>query len=398
MKVAYFDCQFGAAGDMLLGSLLDAGLDEGTWLAEVKKIGLPEGSFSLSIESTVRCNLAGKKLTVRSGAPTCGRHLEEIAAIVDQSAIAPAAKSLSMKVFQRLAAAEGKVHGIPPQDVHFHELGAVDSIIDIVGFAIAFCLLGIESTWVSPLVTGSATVQMEHGVFPVPAPAVLNLIKLSGAPVKNSPIDFECLTPTAAAILTTLCDGWGTLPDLECITGIGYGAGTRDTRDWPNMTRVVLGESALTDHHCGEQLAWVVQANIDDATPQLLAFASDRLFEAGALDVTLTPAVMKKGRSGHVLSVLCNVFDRQAIEQLLLRETTTIGVRSHQVHRRVAARQDTTVKLPQGEVRVKIARDAGGNILNIQPEFVDCAQYALANKVPLKEVMAAAMSQAASRS
>lgn len=395
MKIAHFDCQFGAAGDMLLAAMLHAGLPETEWLAELKKIALAKDSFAVSVSNTVRLSIACKKVEVACAGGDSERHLAEIVEIIEKSKISQAARSLAIKIFTRLAEAEGKVHGISPEEVHFHEVGAIDAIVDIVGFAIGFDLLGIEHATISPVPLGSGVTKTEHGLFPVPPPAVLHLLAEAQAPTRASEIDYECLTPTGAAILTTIGAAWGFAPAIDKINSIGYGAGTKESQLWPNVVRLVLGESERisSSHRFDEEPLFVVEANIDDFSPQALSYAVDRLFEAGALDVAVIPAVMKKGRSGQILSVLTEPGDRSRIQELILAETSSIGVRSHQANRLVAEREWKQISLPRGgNIRIKVALDKSGTAINAQPEFEDCAAYAAAHSLPLKQVIAEAIS------
>lgn len=438
---AYFDCQFGAAGDMLLGSLISAGLDFDQWLAEVKKLALPWDKVKISSKDVMRCSIAAKKVQVDvlgvSGSPVDehshphqvqdhdhhhdhdhyhedhfahehehGTTLSQIMEILDASKISPFALELSKKILLNLADAEGKVHGISPWKARFHEVGTLDAIVDIAGFAIGYEMLGIEEVHVSAIPLGRGEVKTGHGIFPIPCPAVTNIMCQAGAPVSGFDIPFECLTPTGAAILTTIATTWTKMPAFESIKSCGCGAGNMNPKNHPNIVRLMLGHvesnSAKTNgsEKFVKEILSVVEANIDDCPPSWLAYTSERLLDSGALDVTITPCVMKKGRSAHQISVLANTCDKEQIEKLLLSETTTIGVRSHLVERSVSNREFQTVKLGgNNEIRIKIARDIEGNIINVQPEYSDCAEYSLKNGQPLKEVFALAMSTfAAARS
>lgn len=487
MKTAYFDVQFGAAGDMLVASLISAGLDEKRWLAEVRKIALPATSYQIRVSDVMRCTISCKKLDVLDDAgeqldiyygldPESHHHhfhshnevghentnshthshshththshvhshdaadehvhehehehshhhhhhepephehshdnghtheseaghehshgtrtLTEVLSIIDASPIAEPAKQLAERIFRRLAACEGKVHGVPAQDVHFHEVGSVDAIIDIVGFAIGYQMLGIQRSTVSALPIGKGKVKTEHGLFPAPGPATIYLLADAGAKTIDSSINFECLTPTGAAILCEIADAWDRQPSFSQVQAVGYGAGSKNPSGWPNVVRVVIGEAAETPsgtirYDC-DTIA-VVEANLDDFSPQSLSYAIDRLFEAGALDVTVIAAVMKKGRSGHVLTVLCTPADRLKIQETIIAETSSIGTRWHLAERLIAKRDWKQVKLEQGTVRVKIATDRDGKIVNAQPEFDDCAAYAQEHGLPVKEVLTQAL-------
>ncbi len=397
MKIAYFDCQFGAAGDMLLASMLAAGLSQERLLGELSKIALPPGSVEVKISDTIRCSIACKKVDVSCRHEHEERHLDEIVDIIERSEINPEAMKLSKRIFERLAQAEARVHGVPVSKVHFHEVGAVDAIVDIVGFAIGYHLLEIEASYVSAVPLGSGTVKTEHGLLAIPGPAVLNLLSDAKAPIRKAEINFECLTPTGAAILCTIADEWGTPPAMAGIIATGYGAGTKNPESWPNSVRLILADkkdSAASSVRFPHENIAVIEANLDDSSPQAIAFAVERLFEAGALDVAVLPAVMKKGRSGHLLSVLCKPDDQVRLQELILAETSTLGARTYTASRMLANREWKDIALSAGgSVRIKIARDLAGRIINAQPEYEDCAAYATAHKVPLKQVVAEAIAK-----
>jgi hypothetical protein len=282
---------------------------------------------------------------------------------------------------------------VKPEDVHFHEVGAIDAIVDIVGFSIGYDLLGIEKSFCSAVAIGAGKCCTEHGLLPVPGPATLYLLSEANAAIANSTIDFECLTPTGAAILCEIASDWGTQPGFASIDRVGYGAGSKDPGAWPNACRVVLGTAGgASAARFDTETVVVLEANIDDLNPQTLSFTMERLLAAGALDAFITPVLMKKGRSGHLLTVLCRESDRQAMEQLIMTETSTLGVRGHQAQRCVARREWSEVTLERGDsVRIKIARDTTGAIINIQPEYEDCAAYATKYGLPLKDVLTEAM-------
>jgi len=289
---------------------------------------------------------------------------------------------------------EARVHGTSKNDVHFHEVGAVDAIVDIVGFAIGYTMLDIECSYVSAVPIGSGFVTAAHGTLAVPGPAVLYLLQHAGAATISSEHKFECLTPTGAAILCEVASQWGVPPSFDRITGVGYGAGSKDPAGWPNACRLVLGDATGgSSTQFKNECVAVVETNLDDLSPQALSYAVEQLFAAGALDVVVLPAVMKKGRSGHLVQVLSRVADRFKMEAVLLAQTTSLGARSYLAQRVSADRQWVEVQLSAGEVvRLKIGRDLSGRIINVQPEFEDCAAYATAHGVALKEVMAEVMS------
>jgi uncharacterized protein (TIGR00299 family) protein len=409
MKVAYFDCQFGAAGDMLVAALIDAGLNETQWRAELAKIALPKDSFSVSFEDVIRCSVTCKKMKISPDemdvdyddehAHEHERSYVEIREIINKSQISQKAKDLACAIFQRLGEAEAKVHGVKLEDVHFHEVGSIDSIVDIVGFAIGYDLLRIEKSFVSPLPLGGGTVKTAHGLFPVPGPAVVELISKASVPIAPSDFQYECLTPTGAAILTTIASGFGNNANIQSLESTGTGGGTFNPKDHPNVCRIMIGEGVdnLLNGE-GERFATetilVLEANIDDCSPQALAYAQEQLFAAGALDVFVVPALMKKNRSGHLLTVLCKSPEANKLKEIILCQTTTIGVRSYFAERTYAERKFEEVTLAKGgRVRVKIAFDKFGKVINIQPEYEDCASYASAHNLPLKDVISEAQSK-----
>ena len=240
-NIAYFDCQFGAAGDMLLGALLDAGLDKQLWLGELKKLALPKDSFEIAVASVQRSSITAKKVDVITHDHVHERKASEIEKIIESSKFAEPAKDLALRIVRRLAVCEGKLHGIAPSEVHLHELGAIDTIVDITGFAIGYHMLGLEKSFISRIPLGRGIVKMEHGHFPLPAPAVARMLADVQAPTLDFEIDFECLTPTAVAIMAEISQDWGRLPRFEAIKSVGYGAGTKDAPHWPNVCRIILG-------------------------------------------------------------------------------------------------------------------------------------------------------------
>lgn len=389
-RIAHFDCQFGAAGDMLLGAMLDTGLiDYASWLDAVNKIALPAGSFAVATSKVERCSLQANKIDIVLQEPqTDERHLSEILEMIDRSDISAGAKDLAKRIFQRLGSAEAYVHGIPIEEVHFHEVGAVDSIVDIVGFAIAYDYCRIERATVSAVPLGSGTVLTQHGNLPVPAPAVQKLITDVQAATSDFQIPYECLTPTGAAILCEIADSWGGQSGFSKVLGTGAGAGNKDSKFWPNVCRVLVGEAreARSSLRFKEEDIAVVEANIDDQSPQAIAYAVEQLWQSGALDVSVTPCTMKKGRSGHTLSVICTPLNAVQIQELVLTHTTTIGARVQFMSRLVAERSFVDVSIDSSNVvRVKIATDRQGNLLNVHPEFDDIANLATQKNISVKE-------------
>ena len=391
INAAHFDCQFGASGDMLVASLLDAGkLDIQSYLLELKKVALPNDSFEVRIDATDRCGIKASKFSVTSKEQTSHRHLSDILLIIENSEISSKAKELASRIFNRLGRAEAKVHGVSIDEIHFHEVGAVDAIVDIVGFSIAFVLSEIELSSCTALPLGSGVVRTEHGILPVPAPAVVNLLAEAGAASScNMQIPFECLTPTGAAILCEVVNSWEAAIPFSKMIASGFGAGSRNPGEWPNVLRVTLGETAMQASSVAPfqaEYVAVVEANIDDQSPQALSFAVESLFAAGALDVLVIPALMKKGRAGFLLTVLCHTGEKMRMQQLVLQHTSSIGCRSYEAKRILAERKFDQAAMPDGSnVRIKISSDKTGKIVNILPEFDDLADYAKRNTISIKE-------------
>ena len=382
-RVVYFDCASGASGDMLLGAVVDLGLPVEELRAELAR--LPLSGYTLETSRVSRSGLAATKLDVVTGAPeTKHRHLWHIVEILDGSTLAADVKQKATSLFQRLAEAEGAVHGTSPEKVHFHEVGAVDSIVDIVGGVIALRWLGASRFVSSPLNVGTGTVTMSHGTFPVPPPATAKLV--AGVPVYGAG-EGELLTPTGALLVTSHATEYGPLPPLR-IDKTGHGAGSRDTKGRPNVLRLVVGEDAQAS---GSERVLVLETEVDDTAPQLLGPLLDGLIKAGALDAYFTPVQMKKGRPGVLVTVIAPPNKREAIEELLFRETTTLGVRRQEWERTALERETATVDTAYGSVRVKIGRRAGV-VYNAWPEFEDCQRLAAEKGVAVKEVLAAALS------
>ena len=372
----YLDAFSGISGDMLVGALADAGADQEAISAA---IGSMNAGASVSFEKVKRCGLAATKFHVHAGHEHAHRHLSHIVRMIEGAQLSERAKANASAVFRKLAEAEAEAHQVPVEKVHFHEVGAVDSIADIVGACVAFDLLGVTDIVCSAVNVGSGTVETEHGTLPVPAPATARL--LAGAPVYSSGPAVELATPTGAAVAATLASSFGAMPPMK-ILRTGYGAGGHDFKERPNVLRAILGEptgasEALT--------VSVIEANIDDLSPQVLAYAAERLLEAGALDVTLQPVTMKKGRPGQLLQVIAKPEDRETLAALIFAETSTLGLRMYAAERRVQAREWIAVETPYGEVRVKVSGEGA-----YAPEYEDCRRLAAASKAPLKEILAEA--------
>jgi len=370
---------------MLLGALVDAGAD----LEAVRRhlATLPVDGFALEVREEVRRGLRCTRLEVRieEGAGHHHRGLAEVEAILDAGDLPPGAAERAKAVFRRLAEAEARVHGETPETVHFHEVGAVDAIVDIAGAATALALLGADRLVCSPLPMGSGWVEAAHGRLPVPAPAVLELVR--GLPTAECPEGGERTTPTGAAILTTLAERFGPMPAMT-VQAVGYGAGSRRGAHLPNVLRVVVGEPAGADAAETDSL-WLLETNLDDATPETLAAAAEALRQAGARDVWMTPAVMKKGRAGVVLACLAEDGTLEAVEAALFAETPAFGLRRVRVARSVLAREHVRVKTPYGQVRIKVGR-RGGQVVTASPEYEDCLAAARARGVAFREVFEAA--------
>jgi uncharacterized protein (TIGR00299 family) protein len=382
MKTLYFDCFAGASGDMILGALVAAGVNPDRLRDQLSLLGV-EG-FSVSFETVNKSGLSANYARVETTHEHKHRHLSDIRKIIDDSQLSDGVKQRSLAIFTRLAEAEARVHNEPIEHVHFHEVGALDAIVDVVGAAVCFEILAIERFVCSPIHVGSGTVEMAHGRFPVPPPAVTELLK--GVPFYSTELKGELLTPTGAAIITTVCKDFGPIPQLR-VQGTGYGAGTRDYENFPNVLRVMIGESDPRDET--EQTLWMLETNVDDVSPQIIGHVMDRAFKLGARDCYFTPIQMKKNRPGVLLSILCDPEKKTAMMDLLFMETTTIGVRSYQVNRRALDRQIVRVETLYGPIDVKVAR-LNGRVVNAMPEFEQCREAAERNGVALKEVEEAA--------
>ena len=411
MKIAYFDCFSGISGDMVLGALVDAGLDPDLLQTELARLNLP--GISISFKPTAKHAIAATQAEVRCsdkpisaseeyhihldqlttlrpplvplahGAGSHAHHqLKDILEIIRTSSLDDHVKNTSTQIFQRLAAAEAQVHGMPPEQVHLHEVGALDAVVDIVGTVAGLQLLNVEVVHASPLRFGTGFVRCTHGCYPVPVPGVLALCK--DVPTEQTEIRAELVTPTGAALISTLAKSFGPAPAFRQ-ERVGYGAGRRDLKEMPNLLRVRIGE---TLHALPQDRAVLVEANIDDMNPEIYGYLFQLLLERGAIDVYITPVYMKKGRPGSLLSVLVDEDKLDDISHTLLAETTTLGVRYHQVERRKLERSITTVKTQYGPVRVKIC--IFDNLQRLAPEYEDCAQLARQQNVPIQSVYAAA--------
>ena len=385
MKIAYFDCFSGISGDMVLGAAVDAGVPLARIEAELGR--LPLKGWRISAEKVKRKALFATQVKVETGEQHHHRGLSDILGMIQKAGLAPRAQERASGIFQRLGEAEARVHQIPVDHVHFHEVGAVDAIVDIVGAAIAFELLEIDEFACSLLDVGAGKVRTAHGVLPVPAPATAELLR--EAPTYSSGIEKELVTPTGAAIATTLASRYAEIPAMR-LKSIGYGAGSADLAEQPNVLRLLVGEATAPE----EGVRWdppvaVIEANLDDMSPQIYGYFVERALAAGALDIFSTPVQMKKNRPGILVTLLCDPVQTDRLIDLIFRETTTIGVRTYQVRRRTLDRETIPVTTPLGEIRMKVSR-LNGTMLNAAPEYEDCQRIAAQKGVPLKQVLAVA--------
>jgi pyridinium-3,5-bisthiocarboxylic acid mononucleotide nickel chelatase len=379
MKICYIDAFSGLAGDMLLAALADAGADPNTISRALQALAL---NATTEFDRVQRRGIAALKFRVHATESQNHRHLTSILKLIQSADLPASTKSRAEHIFRTLGEAEAAVHGIDIERVHFHEVGAVDSICDIVGIALALDLLAIEAIHCSPINTGSGTVQTEHGVLPVPAPATARL--LQNKPIYARGPALELTTPTGAAVVAALAESFGAMPPMS-VTAIGYGAGEKDFKEHANVVRVLIGDTTGGTNAATEATTvTVIEANIDDASPQLIGYAVERMLEAGALDILVIPAQMKKGRPGVILQVIAEHNRREDLIAILFRETTTLGVRFHTAERRVQARRWVEVSTSHGVVRIKES-DQG-----FAPEYEDARKIAYASGVPLKKVLAEA--------
>ncbi|MGB2906051.1 MAG: nickel pincer cofactor biosynthesis protein LarC [Candidatus Aminicenantaceae bacterium] len=382
MKFVYFDAFSGCSGDMILGALLDLGADRSAFLGAVTSLGLP---VEVTIQETRRGSLRGLKADVKvTRKDNVSRKWADIQDIISRASLSKAVKERALAVFRRLFEAEARVHGHAWEETHLHEAGADDALVDIVGFSVLTELLDISEFYASPLNIGGGWIKAAHGVLPVPAPAVSELLK--GVPTYSAHVQKELVTPTGAAILTTAVKAFSALPEL-CYDRVGWGAGERDIPELPNLLRVFYGDCETLKP---DKQVFQIEVNIDDSTPQVLACFQDRALQEGALDVSLTPVMMKKNRLASKLSILVEEGALESIIRLVFRETSSIGVRYYPVKRRVLARRFESVSVLGEKVRIKLA-ELEGETVNIQPEFDDCLRAADKTGRPVKEVLALAL-------
>jgi len=399
---------------MLVGAMLDSGLDFELLRSALLKLGV-EG-YELSLRRVDRSGISAAKFDVHligepqqhghhhihehsHGEHSHGEHshghsrqshhrsLSEIKGIISSSNLSEMVKQRAQAIFQRIGEAEAKIHDVPIETVHFHEVGAIDSIVDIVGACVAFDALKIERIISSPLHVGSGTFQCAHGTYPVPGPATAELLK--GIPIYSKDVEGELVTPTGAAIISTLAEGYGPMPMMK-IENIGYGAGTRDYPKFPNALRAIIGELE-EDADRTPGAVTIIEANIDDLNAQVFGYLMEKALSAGALDVFYTPVQMKKNRPGVLLTLLCNPPDRERMCDLIFGETTTLGVRYRNEQREILTREFVTVETEYGQIRVKVSRARDGRVMNASPEFEDCRVAAEKSGVGLRDAQTAAL-------
>lgn len=378
-RALYFDCFAGAAGDMIVGALLDAGVAFEDLRAALAT--LPLGGYRLAAEPIVRAGIAATKFRVEiEHAHHHPRSLGDIIRIIDGSGLSDTTKARTLRLFERLARVEAGIHRQPVETIHLHEVGAVDSIVDITGAVVALELLGVDRCLASPLNVGSGAVECAHGVLPVPAPATAELLR--GVPMYSTGLEAELVTPTGALLVSEFAGEFGPLPEMR-VERIGYGAGDRDLGRLPNLLRVLVGE--LTAAGATAETVTVIESEIDDMNPQLYAHLMERLYAAGAVEVFYAPIHMKKNRPGTLLTAVCPPGRREAVCEALFRESTTIGLRFYQAGRDKLERRIVCVRTSVGNVRLKIA-SRGSRVLNYAPEYEDCARLAAEHQLAVKEV------------
>jgi uncharacterized protein (TIGR00299 family) protein len=391
--LAYFDCFAGISGDMTLGGLIDLGVPL-DWLKDQLK-RMPLANFNLSLTSVQRNGMHGTLVDVEVTDDKSSRNFSQIRSMIEGSPLSDAVKSTSLKVFRRLAQAEAHIHGCSLEQVHFHEVGGIDAIVDIVGTALGLEYLGIKKITASPLPLGKGFVTCRHGKLPVPAPAAIGILK--GVPVYGTEIPHELVTPTGAAIIASVAQSFGVLPDM-IVKAIGYGAGQRDLAERPNLLRIIAGSESPAAPDANEALLEdqieIVETSIDDMNPELFGHLMDRLFEDGALDVYWIPIQMKKNRPGTMLQVLCKNERRDNLIHRILTETTTLGVRYYPSRRRLLVRDAAEVKTSYGVITVKRIKDPQGNI-RIIPEYEICRKIAIEHNIPLRIVYEKLLREAA---
>jgi uncharacterized protein (TIGR00299 family) protein len=381
---AYFDCFSGISGDMTLGALLDLGVPL-KWIKD--HLGrLPLTNFDIKVATVQRNGIRATSVRVDAFDENPSRNFLEIRSLIEKSPLSKTVKSISIQIFERLAGVEAKIHNCSPEDVHFHEVGGIDAIVDIVGTALGLDYLGIKKIIASHIPLGRGFVNCRHGKLPVPAPATLGI--LEGVPVYGADVPYELVTPTGAAIIVTLAQGFKAMPEMV-VKRTGYGAGKRDLEERPNLLRIIMGlESGSTSESAGKLLEdkiSILETCIDDMSPEVFGYLMDRLFANGALDVYWIPIYMKKNRPGTMLQVLCKNEDKDVLIHRIMSESTTLGVRYYESRRRLLWRDHLNVKTTYGTIAVKRVKDPQGNV-RIVPEYEVCQKIALEKNIPLRTV------------
>jgi len=395
-RICYFECFSGASGDMLLGALLGSGINKGWFLGELGKIKDIQGHYEVKISKVFKKGISAVDADVILPHHEHNhRGLNDITKIINNSGIDFKAKDLAVRIFTTLAKAEAKVHNTDINLVHFHEVGAIDAIIDIVGFSIMFASLKVDRVIVSPVNVGTGFVNAAHGVLPVPAPATLEILKNSGWNIDNSTkIECESLTPTGAAILATVKTEFNTFPAFSKINSVSYGAGKKDFQNIANVIRLTVGEIEEETYFDNDSV-YVLESNIDDMQPEFYDYVIAKLLDNGALDVYLSPIIMKKSRPACKISVICSDKNKNLLEQILFEETSTLGIRSYKTHRTILKREFIKVNLEGlGKVSVKVAKDINGKILSVKPEYEDCLKIAIIRNKPIKIIFNQAIKNA----
>jgi len=396
MRTLYFDCFAGASGNMILGALIGLGVDADDLIKQLRLLKVPD--FQIEFFEQEKSGVKALYAEVKVPDEKKHRHLPEIERIIVESGLSDQVKNRALKIFRKIAEAEAKIHGIPVEKIHFHEVGAMDSILDIVGACIGFEILEVQKFCCSPINVGQGFVQMQHGKFPVPAPAVTEI--LQGIPIYSNEIQGELITPTGAAIIATVCTEFGKIPELK-LEKVAYGAGKRDYPNFPNVLRLLLGKETEKGNktfeisETGESFEQnpeeetrnliLLETNVDDVSPEVIGFFMERAFNIGALDCWVTPIQMKKSRPGVMISLLCEKQREQEFTELLYSETSTLGVRSYEIKRKALKRQIVEFKSKYGKVDLKISY-FGDKVINIKPEYEQIREIAFKFNKPFKQI------------
>jgi pyridinium-3,5-bisthiocarboxylic acid mononucleotide nickel chelatase len=384
MKIAYFDCFSGISGDMCLGAIVDSGISIKELERELKKI--PVAGYKLTDRQVTRSHFVARKIDVIQDSKSTYqgfKNWKDINKLINDSSLSDNLKQKGLNVFKRLFNAEAKVHGKSFNEVHLHELGALDCIVDIFGTVIGLNILDVEGVYSSPINLGSGIIKTQHGILPVPAPATAEILR--NVPVYSSAVSSELTTPTGAAIIREISSGFGDIPLME-IEKIGTGAGSNNFKDIPNVLRIFIGNISTQEKESTDDIITVIETNIDDMNPQIFEYVIERLYKAGALDVYLTHIMMKKGRPGVKMTILCHKEKKDQIINIILKETSTIGLRSYEARRKILKREIKKINTEFGKIRVKESR-LGNEILKISPEYEDCKRISKKLNIPLIEIM-----------